>query len=142
MVQRGLSDVAVLVRRARTDAHGADNLARYDQRQSSANDHETTPDRGIDAIGRGAGLACRAIFVGRLFRCGRRLGLVYGNGDAGDLAAIHALEGNQIAGGIGDGDTHWHADFGSPGAGAFQQSGGIVEVEIRCHSHGDQLRFE
>ena len=66
------------------------------------------------------------VFVGWASRHGRRVGLVVRQLDGKLLGAVHALEGNQMSGFIGDGDAHGDADVAGFFLGASQKDGGII----------------
>ena len=67
-------------------------------------------------------------------RC--REGLVLRDGDARDLAAVHALERDQMTGFVNDGDTHGHANFGGFCRGAGDELPRIRGVEALYRQHG------
>ncbi|MNW01477.1 hypothetical protein D3C71_1971160 [compost metagenome] len=78
--------------------------------------------------------------MGALARHGAGEGLVDGDADAAHLAAVLAVELHQVAGLVGDGRAHGHADLIGLLACAFDQDGGFCVGNALDVQHG-RFRF-
>ena len=62
-------------------------------------------------------------------------GLVDCDRDAADLAAVHAVEGDQMSGFVGHGDALRHADLVRLADGAFDQDRGLFDGQTLDGEH-------
>src|SRR5512142_1505623 len=90
VLERRLGANAVLLRRARTHAHPADDLTLDVHRQAAADNAEVAAVGDVDAEGRTARHAQLVVHMRAVARDRAGGGLVDGDRNAADLAAVHA----------------------------------------------------
>src|SRR5690606_31924957 len=99
-------DFQILDGRARADTNPTDDRAIHSDGQAPADDREVPAIGDVDAKGRLAGLAELIVDVSALAGHSASESLVDGDRNRADLAAIHAVERNQMPGLVADGDAH------------------------------------
>src|SRR5580693_7352792 len=119
----GAADDLVLRSGGAGAADGADELAVFDQRDTAARGHNVVEGRNV-----GDAPLHRVLEEPRRPAefCGRAR-LVFGDADRGELRAIHAREGDEIAAGIDRGDVQLPAALVGFGDGGVDRLFGFLQ---------------